>query len=53
MPLVQPLKRVAAAQECLNKCRELLRESAPVLFFPEARLAPPTRPTCAHARRGA
>jgi hypothetical protein len=25
------------AQECLNKCRELLRERAPVLFFPEAR----------------
>ena len=25
------------AQECLNKCRELLRQSTPVLFFPEAR----------------
>ena len=24
-------------QECLNKCRELLRQSTPVLFFPEAR----------------
>ncbi len=27
----------AATQECLNACRELLRNNAPVLFFPEAR----------------
>jgi len=31
------LTECVSLQECLNACRELLRNSAPVLFFPEAR----------------
>jgi 1-acyl-sn-glycerol-3-phosphate acyltransferase len=35
-----PLKRMdkRSQMECLNACRELLRQRVPVLFFPEARL---------------
>lgn len=37
-----PLKRMdrRSQMECLNKCRELLRQSAPVLFFPEGTRSP-------------
>ena len=33
-----PLKRMdkRSQMECLNACRELLRQRVPVLFFPEA-----------------